>query len=145
MRVRPAARRTRAFGSAIRVTATSRTSSKISTGGWLANGVPGIGIKQLIGTLSGAATNRHSALLHRSNCSEAILKRVCADNLAIKFRGGVDVVIVSGHSCGFEFARFQGSDFTERDTKFHTQLAHLANDLKHAVKFFRTVAHAAPP
>jgi len=53
-------------------------------------------------------------------------------------------VIVRVTSCGFEFARFQGSDFTERDTNFHPQLAHLANDLKHAIKFFRTVAHAAP-
>ena len=47
-------------------------------------------------------------------------------------------MIVSGHSCCFQFARLQRSDFTERDTNFHTQLAHLANDLKHAVKFFRT-------
>jgi hypothetical protein len=44
------------LGNAIRVTAIKRTSPKISTGDWSANGVPGIGIKQLIGTLSGGGS-----------------------------------------------------------------------------------------
>jgi len=48
--VRPAARRTRALWQRIRRHGDEPDKLKISTGGWSASGVPGIGIKQLIGT-----------------------------------------------------------------------------------------------
>src|SRR5262245_48458954 len=53
-------------------------------------------------------------------------------------------MIVSGYSGGFQFARFLRADFTQGNAYFHSELAHFADDLQHALKFFGTVAHAAP-
>src|SRR5437588_2191979 len=50
---RPALRRTRALGKAIRVVATRRTSSMESTGSAFSRGVPAMGTRLLIGMLSG--------------------------------------------------------------------------------------------
>src|SRR5262249_25553042 len=56
MRSRPALRRTRDLGKASRAIAISRTSCSGSTGGASASGVPAIGTRQLIGTLSGGVS-----------------------------------------------------------------------------------------
>ena len=58
----------RAFGSMMRVVAIRRTSSKISTTGCSSSGVPGIDMRQLMGTLSGGGLNPQStsSILRRS-------------------------------------------------------------------------------
>ena len=53
IRSRPALRRTRDFGKAMRAVAMRRTISSESTFGAIASGVPACGIRQLTGTLSG--------------------------------------------------------------------------------------------
>src|SRR5262245_14096599 len=53
-------------------------------------------------------------------------------------------MIVSGHSCGFEFTRFHRTDFTQSNAHLHPELAHFTDNLQHALKFFGTVAQAAP-
>jgi hypothetical protein len=53
-------------------------------------------------------------------------------------------MIVGCDSGGFKFARFHGTDFAERHAYFRAELAHFPNNLQHALKFFRTIAHAAP-
>ena len=131
--------------------------------------MPGIGIKQLIGTLSGArievaqdfqhsqpivfgfahaddpaATNGHTAFLHGGNGVEAVLKCMRAHNFRIKLGRSVEVMVVGRNASGFEFARFHGPDFSESNAHLHPELAYFPNDLQHALKLFRAIAHAAP-
>ena len=82
--VRPALSRTRARGRAIRVVAMSRTSSNTSTGFCPARGVPSCGMRQLIGTLSGAGSKPHrtSSILSRS-CSDSPIPRIAPQQTAI--------------------------------------------------------------
>jgi hypothetical protein len=51
------------------VTAISLTSSKTSTGGWSPSGVPGIAMRQLIGTLSGGGSKLLSTSSMRNRSS----------------------------------------------------------------------------
>lgn len=55
--VRPAERRTFAFGTAMRAMAIILTTSKMVTGSEPSSGVPGIGMSELIGTDSGWGLN----------------------------------------------------------------------------------------
>ena len=69
---------------------------------------------------------------------------MCAHDLAIKFRRRIDVVIVGGHTGGFELTRFCRADLAECDAHFHAEPADFAHDLEHALKFFGALAHATP-
>src|SRR5437660_3269649 len=112
----------------------------MSPGGASASGVPGIAIRQLIGTLSGCGSNslktsstrkrssalspipiipatayRHPAALHCPDGIDPVLKGVCANDSWIKVRRGIDVVIVSGYAGGPEFLRFVIANLTKGD------------------------------
>src|SRR5262249_55271127 len=69
MRSRPALRRTRAFGNAIRVVAIKRTSWIESTGAASWSGVPWIGDRQLMGMLSGGGSRAASSARSDSRSS----------------------------------------------------------------------------
>src|SRR6195256_6762986 len=86
--------------------------------------------------------NRHSALLHRCDCFQAIVKSVGADDLGIEFRRRVDIVIVSRDTGGLKLARLHRSDLSERDADFHAELADGTNGFEHALEFFRAVAYS---
>ncbi len=91
-----------------------------------------------------AATDGHPAFLHGGDGLEAITEGVGADDLRVKFRRRVDVVIVSGHPGGAEFARFDRTDLAERDANFHAELADFAHGLEHLLKLRCAIAHAFP-
>ena len=69
IRSRPALSRTRAFGKAMRAVAIRRTSWIESTGVAFCSGVPGDGIRQLIGTLSGGGSRlaNSASIMSRSS------------------------------------------------------------------------------
>ena len=92
-----AERRTFAFGNAMRVVAIRRTSSKTSTGGWSSSGVPGMAMRQLIGTLSGGGSKlvSTSSIFSRSS---------------IGFAHADDAAAADGHA-----GLLHGRDGVERD------------------------------
>lgn len=82
-----------------------------------------------------AAANRHSTFLDGGDRIQPIGKCVGADDFGVKLRRGVEIMIVSGDTGGLEFVRFHGTDLAERDTDFHTELAHGPNGLQHLLEF----------
>lgn len=67
--VRPAERRTFAFGTAIRAMAIILMTSNIVTGSEPSSGVPGIGMRELIGTDSGCGLNSEMTSMSLSRSS----------------------------------------------------------------------------
>src|SRR4029077_1038700 len=91
-----------------------------------------------------AATNGHTAFLHGGNGIETVLKCMRAHNFRIKLGRSVEVMVVGRHASGFKFACLHGTNFSESNAHLHPELAYFPNDLQHALKLFRAIAHAAP-
>jgi hypothetical protein len=53
-------------------------------------------------------------------------------------------MVVGRNAGSFKFARLHGTDFSESNAYLHPELAYFPDDLQHALKFFRTIAYAAP-
>ena len=141
----------------------------MSTGGWSSSGVPGMAIRQLMGTLSGAgsrlvstasilsrssdgfaqaddaaAAQRHAAALHGLDGVQPVLEGVRGDDLRVILRRRVDVVVVGGDARLLELRGLDVGKLAERDAHLHAQLRNLAHDVEHLLEFLRPRAHPAP-
>jgi hypothetical protein len=90
------------------------------------------------------ATDRHPGLLDGADGVEPVVEGVGRDDAGIKFRAGVDVVIVGGDPGGAELARGLGREFAKRDADFHAELAHGADRFEDRLELGVVLRDAAP-
>jgi hypothetical protein len=91
-----------------------------------------------------AATDRHPRRLHGADGLEPVLKGVGRDDLRVKLRAGIEIMVVRRNPGGPELARGLGRELPQRDAHLHAELGHLAHRLEHRLEFRIVLRHALP-